>query len=457
MMRHLIAGRFGPDDQIHIPSAADEQVTRLELVSGEKSLDYGIDGALTSLKNFDVFPSEIGLDLLIVAAHVHAADTRISRFTQSQDSWTREIRLVVPVSDPNRWNNAAGTLKCILEFLTGDRWSVGFRSRSDRFASIITSQTTLLPTTFDEVSLFSGGLDSLIGAIDLLENRRTPLLISHAGDSASSDAQNKLFAKLKNHYTGSSFDRLRLPMGFADGLVEGVGSENTTRGRSFLFFALGVFAGTGLGCNFMLRVPENGLIALNVPLDPLRLGSNSTRTTHPFYMARWNDLLVELDIDGRVENPYWDKTKGEMVASCANEVLLRSIASESLSCSSPASGRWQGRQGHGIEHCGHCLPCLIRRASLDAAWGPGSDSTVYTLSDLRAHPLDTKESIGKQVRSFQFAIERLRGRPDLARFLIHKPGSLADEVHRLDQLADVYRRGLNEVAQLIDGVTTKPI
>ncbi len=52
-----------------------------------------------------------------------------------------------------------------------------------------------------------------------------------------------------------------------------VGSENSTRGRSFLFFALGVFAGTGLGNGFVLRVPENGLIALNVPLDPLRLGS----------------------------------------------------------------------------------------------------------------------------------------------------------------------------------------
>ncbi|MDP1773943.1 MAG: Qat anti-phage system QueC-like protein QatC [Methylobacter sp.] len=456
MNRHLIVGRFGPDDQIPIPSATDEQMTRLELVSGKKSLDHGIDEALTILKRLGVFPSEIGLDLLIVAAHVHAADTRISRIEQSQDSWTREIRLVVPVSDPNHWNNAAGTLKCILEFLTGDRWSVGFRSRPERFISIITSQTALLPSTFDEVSLFSGGLDSLIGAIDLLESKRTPLLISHAGDSASSDAQNKLFAKLKNHYTGSLFDRLRLPMVFANGFVEGVGSENTTRGRSFLFFALGVFAGTGLDSHFVLRVPENGLIALNVPLDPLRLGSNSTRTTHPFYMARWNDLLAELGIDGRVENPYWHKTKGEMVASCANKILLRLLVNDSLSCSSPASGRWQGQQGHGIEHCGYCLPCLIRRASLEAAWGPGHDSTVYTVPDLRAHPLDTHESIGKQVRSFQFAIERLRRRPDLAKLLIHKPGSLTDEIPHLDQLADVYRRGLDEVAQLIDGVTTKP-
>lgn len=242
-------------------------------------------------------------------------------------------------------------------------------------------------------------------------------------------------------------------MTFDDGLVEGVGSENSTRGRSFLFLALGVFAGTGLGRRFTLRVPENGLIALNVPLDPLRLGSNSTRTTHPYYMARWNDLLGALGIDGEILNPYWDKTKGEMAAGCRNPALLKKLATDSLSCSSPTKGRWQGL---GIEHCGYCLPCLIRRAALMAAWGNGNDATTYTVPDLRAQPLDTRESLGKQVRSFQYAIERLKGRPQLANLLIHKPGSLADEAAHLDELADVYRRGLDEVARLIDGVEARP-
>ena len=30
-------------------------------------------------------------------------------------------------------------------------------------------------------------------------------------------------------------------------------------------------------------------------------------------MARWNELLTALGIACRIENPYWDKTKGEMV------------------------------------------------------------------------------------------------------------------------------------------------
>lgn len=454
MKRQLLAGRFGSDDHADIPMAADEQRTLLQMVSGEKTLDHGIGGALTNLKKLGLFPSEIGVDLLVVAAHVHAADTRISRAEQSQDSWTREIRLVIPVSDPVRWTGAIPTLTKTLNFLTGDRWTVGFRMRPPRFATIVQeAPPTLLAPPFDAVSLFSGGLDSLIGAIDLLEAGATPLLVSHFGEGATSDAQGKLFAVLKKHYNTSSFERLRVGMTFDDGLVEGVGSENSTRGRSFLFFALGVFAGTGLGKAFVLRVPENGLIALNVPLDPLRLGSNSTRTTHPYYMARWNELLAELGIDGRVENPCWDKTKGEMALSCGNQALLAQLAPDSLSCSSPTKGRWQGL---GIEHCGYCLPCLIRRAALDRAWGAGADTTTYTVPDLRAKILDTRESTGKQVRSFQYAIERLRGQPQLANLLIHKPGSLADEVAHLDQLADVYRRGLNEVARLIDGVQTRP-
>lgn len=191
------------------------------------------------------------------------------------------------------------TLKRTLDFLTGDRWTIEFRVRPPRFATIAQRAPWLAPP-FDSLSLFSGGLDSLIGAIDLLEDGATPLLISHFGEGATSDAQGKLFSGLKKHYERSSFERLRVGMTFNDGLVEGVGSENSTRGRSFLFFALGAFAGTGLGSHFTLRVPENGLIALNVPLDPLRLGSNSTRTTHPYYMARWNDLLGELGLNGNV-------------------------------------------------------------------------------------------------------------------------------------------------------------
>lgn len=455
MRRHLITGRYGSGDRSRMLLGDEEVETRLDLVVGDRSLGHGIGHALTDLSRFGVFPSEMGVDVLVLAAHVHAADTRVSRDSESQDGWTRELRLIVPVSDPDRWHAVAPTFVRLLNFLTGDRWSLGFRARPRRFARVaMTPPARLFGPTFDDLALFSGGLDSLIGAIDALEAGHTPLLISHAGEGATSDAQGTIFDALKTHYRGRAFDRLRLWMAFPDGFVRGSVGENTTRGRSFLFFALGVFAGTGLEGPFTLKVPENGLIAVNVPLDPLRLGALSTRTTHPFYIARWNDALTGLGISGRIENPYWDRTKGEMAEACANPTLLRQLTPSSLSCASPTKGRWQGL---GTQHCGYCLPCLIRRAALLKGLRPDTDPTVYTVPDLAAQVLDTRQSEGVQVRSFQLAIERLRARPALAPILIHKPGPLFDESpQRQAALADVYRRGLEEVGALLTGVRTRP-
>lgn len=448
MRRHVIIGRFGPDDKTRVPKALDEVPSTLQLVTG-KRLDHGIGRALTDLKALNLTPSEIGADMLVVAAHVHAADTRLSRSTESQDAWTREIRMVIPVSDPVRWTAAAPILIRALNFLTGDKWDVGFRKRAKGYETLVSPVIpTLIPPPFDGVSLFSGGLDSLIGAINSLSAGKSPLLVSHAGEGLVSKSQEQCFDGLKTAYKTSAFDRLRVWMTFDIGLVEDVGSEDTTRGRSFLFFSLGIAAGTALGRNFILKVPENGLIALNVPLDRLRLGALSTRTTHPFYMARWNELLRTLGIAGNIENPYWDKTKGEMVAGCANPSLLKKLAPLSLSCSSPTKERWAKRpQGH----CGYCLPCLVRRAALR-----GEDTTGYGVPDLRTATLDTRVAVGQQVRSLQIAIARLSKRPDLAKALIHKPGPLYDNPSRNDALADVYRRGLEEVGRLLIGVRAAP-
>jgi hypothetical protein len=455
MRRHLIAARLGPADPVAIAKATDEVLTRFNLISGQRRLDYGMGHAIESLQALNVFPSERALDLLVLAAHVHAADTRISRSRESQDSWTREIRLVVPVSDVAVWTGCSAMLQRMLDFLTGDRWTVQFRSRPTGLEQIAPRRPADAPaSSYRNVNLFSGGLDSLIGAIDAIEVQESPpLFVSHAGEGATSEAQRILFDQLTRHYHDTPISRLRVWMAFPTGLVQQAAVEDTTRGRSFPFFALGAFAGSGLGDSFALRAPENGLIALNVPLDPLRVGSLSTRTTHPFYIARWNELLSSLDLGGHIENPYWDRTKGEMVASCANPELLVNLIPDSLSCSSPTKGHYLG---HGIEHCGYCLPCLIRRAALHASLGNADDLTEYKVSDLRAHALNTRQAQGQQVRSFQFAIERLRRRPNLASMLIHKPGPLTDEADRLPALAAVYRRGLEEVGALLDGVITRP-
>jgi len=445
---------MGPDDTVEIPAEAEELSTEVQLVASKMRFDLGIGRALDDMARSGIYPTEIGLDLLVLAALVHGADTRISRTSESQDSWTREIRLVVPVSDVPKWSETVGLLQRMLNFLTGDLWTVAFRMRPIRFATAVRSRPNgLPPLRYTELSLFSGGLDSLIGSIDLLERGRIPLLISHAGEGSTSDAQNKLYEALRKQYADIALARQRIWMSFRQRLVSGSGGENTTRGRSFLFFAFGLTVGSGVGGEFTLLVPENGLIALNIPLDPLRLGSNSTRTTHPFYMGCWNKLAGLLGITAHIRNPYWDRTKGEMVAECANRALLISLVPKSMSCSSPSKGRWKKK---GVEHCGYCLPCLIRRAAIRR--GLEKDDTTYTLADLSSHMLDTRKAEGQQVRSFQLAIARLQAKPNLAPLLIHKSGPLIDQTTEQQKaLAGVYSRGLNEVGMVLENVQTHPV
>ncbi len=60
-----------------------------------------------------------------------------------------------------------------------------------------------------------------------------------------------------------------------------------------------------------------------------------------------------------LERPYAFKTKGELMAECADRGLLTQLVGRSTSC---------GRYGYyNYQHCGRCVPCLVRRASFQAA------------------------------------------------------------------------------------------
>lgn len=454
MSKHLIAARLGPHDDFTIAPAAGEQLTEIQFLVTGSRLEFGISPVLRQLADLGLQPSIAALDLSILAAHVQAADTRINRLTESEDGWTRQIRLLVPVHDTDLWELTKPLLDGMLRFLTGDLWTVEFRKLATSHpAQFLPKPGNPGPRRFTALALLSGGLDSLIGAIDALETDEYPLFISHAGDASSSAAQNKVEMMLASHYGEASFERLRLAQHFRSDLI--AGKELTTRSRSFLFFALGALAGSSFETPFTLRVPENGLIAINAPLDPLRLGALSTRTTHPYYIARWNELLTVLGVPGHLENPYWDKTKGEMASGCHNREVLGAITPETLSCSSPAARRWQGQRAG---HCGYCLPCIIRRAALLAAFGSNADTTVYARPDLTVTVLNTRTKPGQLVRSLQYALAELDANPNLARLNIYKPGPLSDVSNEdIARLESVYHRGMNEVSAFLAGVRTRAL
>ena len=180
----------------------------------------------------------------------------------------------------------------MLRFLTGVLWTIRFRSLPERGRPPLRRRPRETTARhFDGVSLFSGGLDSLIGAIDELHARRMPLFVSHGGEEGVSGPQGKLFKALKATGLGAEADALAPGDGVPPEPCPGYRRRELDPRPFLSFYRTRRIRRISLGRPFVLRVPENGLISLNVPLDVTRLGSNSTRTTHPFYIHRWNELL----------------------------------------------------------------------------------------------------------------------------------------------------------------------
>lgn len=457
MRHHSIICRLGLGDLTEVaPLRPDTHLTELSFIEGNQRLSFGLGQALDQLSELGLRPSEFAVDLALLAAAVTAADTRISRTTESQDAWTREIDLHIPVSDSATWSAQIPLLVTMLNFLTGDHWNLSFRERIPTLLTLAMAPTKLRTANPSCICLFSGGLDSFIGAIDLLSAGEIPILISHYWDGETSKYQNLCSKSLRRHYPNIHIDHIRARVGFPNGTVENSSAENTLRGRSFLFFALAALAADAVGGDMVIHVPENGLISLNVPLDPLRLGSLSTRTTHPFYMARFNDLLQALNLTCRLSNRYGHQTKGQMTRNCADLEFLRLEVQNTMSCSSPAKARWaRDEEQRQPKHCGYCVPCLIRRAAIIE--GLETDNTPYQIPDLHARVIDTNKAEGEHIRSFQLALSRLTRRPNLAKFDIHRPGPLIDHPGALAAYEAVYVNGLQEVGRLLAGVRAEPL
>jgi len=450
-MNHYSFVGLYKDEQINL-NQDDSIKIDIPLFTDNSKLDHNIGTFINKLSQKGLVPNDLGLDLVILALLVYAADTRVSRDEFAQDGWTREFDIYIPVLNINLWENNKKLIQQILNFLSGDQWNLFFRQRPVEFINILNKETTQKSLfSYSCISLLSGGLDSYTGAIDILNRGEKPIFISHHCDPANPVYQTACVTSLENKYGLNSFFSLSTSVGFDKKIDSLPNRETTLRSRSFLFFALAILTATCFENSINILVPENGLISLNVPLDSLRLGALSTRTTHPFYMAKWNELLSSLNFNTQLINPYRFRTKGEMLAECSDKDFLKETVNLTISCSSPKLGGWKSD----LKHCGYCLPCIIRRASIEHAFL--TDFTEYRCNIKSKKILNSKRAEGEDVRSFQYAINKIKKNPRSARFSVHIPGPLTDySLDDINKYEQVYTRGMNEVAQLLKDVKTKP-
>ncbi|PWW43428.1 MULTISPECIES: Qat anti-phage system QueC-like protein QatC [Paenibacillus] len=391
--------------------------------------------SVKKLLNLPNFFSSVGLDILYISLFVFGAD-RIAPRNKAYDAWTREINLYIPVLELEKWNKSKNLLESMLNYLSGDIWKIEFRKREltkneIKIQGIFSENRNRTIINVNRMCMFSGGLDSFIGAIDTLEIQESNVLfVSHyGGGKGVKEYQDALRGKLLKEYNLDENQFFSFHAAARNGL------EDTTRTRSFMFFCHAIALGTCCNENIELLIPENGLISLNIPLTNSRLGSSSTRTTHPFYLEMFQKLVEKLEININLNNPYQFKTKGEMILSCKNFEFLMNNIGDTMSCSHPDQGRMLG-ETH-ARHCGSCFPCVIRRASVLRSGY--TDNTDYR--DINFSSGDTAQENHK---SYTIGIEKFDEK--YAFLNIQRSGPLKSNINDYTEL---YIRGMRELKEVI--------
>ncbi len=408
--------------QERLPKRLSREALYLSMFSssGRDGVGHAALELPTAIRRDKLAPSVQAWDFAVIASAIAATDKAILR-SDSPDGWTRMINLRVSLAAPAAWNARRSELEDMLRFLTGDFWSLQFRSGGIKPPKARKPEKR----EADCVCLLSGGIDSLVGAINLTADGKSPLFVSQVvrGDRATQ-------AKFASALGGS--DR-HFQWKFA---VRHPGaSEKSTRARSIVFFAFAALAASALPSTnkrpVEIVVPENGFISLNVPLGPGRLGSLSTKTTHPVYMSAIQEIWDAVGIQAQLVFPYRDRTKGELLRLCADRRKLVSLVGESTSC-----GKYQY---HKLTHCGRCIPCLVRRAAFLEAKLPDTTVKGYVYDKLaHSESKDVAAAAAAYLRYKDEGIRRFAG------------GSLSFASHSdREQYEGVVARGMDEMGKLL--------
>jgi len=304
------------------------------------------------------------IDLLEIATYVYAADQSVSRGSDRDidfgKRWHRSIRMDVPVRDRSFWTkrNTLQQLQHVLSDLSDDKWRFEFRE----YRNPPPVQEHFVfgdewPPNVDSVLLFSGGLDSLGGAIEEIQDgKRQIALVSHRSNPKTDAQFTGLFDELRKKAPGVRLTHVPVWASKARDLTK----ETTQRTRSFLYASLGMAVATMLRAK-ELKVYENGIISLNLPISDQLLGARATRSTHPCVMNGFEKLFgLLVGKSASVHNPFLWKTKTDIVRAI-HDAGYGSLIRYTQSC-----GNTRGRTKMNT-HCGECSQCIDRRFAILAA------------------------------------------------------------------------------------------
>jgi 7-cyano-7-deazaguanine synthase in queuosine biosynthesis len=389
---------------------------------------------------FSNLASNETVDFFLFTAATYGIDRFIERRRNSVDGWSRDFEIEFPVSNIKIWDSAKNQIEKMLSFLTGDYWSISFYKSQIKLPKKPLSKE--FKDHFSQVNLFSGGLDSLIGALDhlKLKPQEKLILVSHYDNKMGGPKKHQgdlleildpIYGKQYAHIpsTNVSLENSSFKK-----------TETTLRSRSLLFSGLALLVAQAMGLPKII-VPENGSVSLNYPLSSSRRSACSTRTTHPTVLKLIGNIWRELGIIMSISNPYELKTKGEMVNKCADKNNLVKMVSTSNSCGKPGHrSHWDIDLRISATHCAVCMPCVYRRAALLSI----NDITKYG-NDL--NKLDLKSKMGKDLNALLNFLENALSPEEIRSELLI---SGISDLTKLDQYVDLVIRTRLELNQYIN-------
>jgi len=296
-------------------------------------------------------------DMLRVAAAIYACDLAFKR--GERENITRAITLHIPVVNYHAFLGSHERLTQILWILSHDSWKITL-SRMNGAPEGASSW----PKHDGATILFSGGADSLAGAIDLLSAHSIDgvQLASHVtANSVTRTSQDDLASYLEKKF-GGPLRRVAIRTGGRNlpGFPFPVDfdREETQRTRSFMYLAIAALGARRSGHSKIIEIAENGQMAIHLPLSAARIGAFSTHTAHPEFLqeaaAFFGDVL---DFPFVITNPFLYETKAQVIGRVITQ--HRAALPMSVSC-------WRSsRLGTQFRHCGECVPCLVRRIAFE--------------------------------------------------------------------------------------------
>lgn len=417
-----------------------------------------------------------GADLVDIASAIAWADRKCRRsrlhgvFGDSL-GWMRTFHIKLGVREPDLWNSSAVRpfLERYLRWHTEDTWDLQFeRLEGIRRPSDVAVQTPLFkaPPENAAVVLFSGGLDSLAGTVDMLQaNPDRMLFLLSAVHPRLSGVTSYLYEGIrcrgyKVQYAPFPFHLVN-PRVRRDASSRAKKEEKSQRTRGFLFMAFA--AATALATDATeVAICETGVGAVNLPVSWAQLGVQTTRAVHPRSLVDMNHLLKLIGIpDMAFTAPYFWKTKAELCSALAS-TDLRTLCANTVSCDN-FTHRKTNPAPHVELHCGTCTSCIFRRVAVLASQLRLEEPATLYETDLwhplpkaELKPLEPAKMMNDQVSTILRALASpvprtamLVAFPELsaaARALEEMPNifGVSEQRDTVDRLCGLYQRFANE-------------